>query len=190
MRTAPIKREIRKIGENIQHAFHGRMHTRRPHKTEWRRLGEKRELEPRLTIYDTMQKRPIAVHPYSPLRRALALMIQNQISGLPVVDAADRIVGVLNESDLLKIFYEPHAVDVASVMTRDPAVVSVHAPLTDLVDQMMATGFRRVLVHEHGKLVGIVTRAQLMPTILEGLEQELCDRGADRTRMTGSEVSH
>jgi CBS domain-containing protein len=117
-----------------------------------------------------MQKRPIAVRPESHLSRALALMVENDISGLPVVDGEGLIVGALNESDLLKIFYEPGVANVASVMTRDPDVVSVCAPLVDVVDQLMSSDMRRVLVHEDGNLVGIVTRACLMPAIREAHE--------------------
>ena len=113
-------------------------------------------------------------------------MVENDISGLPVVDAEGLIVGALNESDLLRVFYESGAANVASVMTRDPDVVSVHAPLVDVVDQLMSSDFRRVLVHEDGKLVGIVTRACLMPAILEALEAEVRVRPAAWAHLAGS----
>jgi CBS domain-containing protein len=188
MRTESFKREIRKIRENFHHAFHDRIHWKAT-ETAWRRVTVAREFSPRLTILDTMQEHPIAVRPDSPLIGALTLMIENEISGLPVIDAEDRIVGVLSESDLLKVFYEPDATNVASVMTRDPAVVSVHAPLVELIDQLMASDFRRVLVHQDGKLVGIVTRAHLMPALLEGLEEESQRRGA-WTHAADTSVSH
>jgi len=190
MRTESFKREIRKIRENIHHAFHDRRHTEVPTETAWPREGGPRQFEPRLRICDTMQERPIAIRPESPLHRALELMIEHEISGLPVVDAEGRIVGALNESDLLKIFYEPEATDVASVMTHDPTVVSVRAPLVDLVDQLMSSDFRRVIVHEDGKLVGIVTRTQLMPAILERLEEVARTRIAAWTHAADAKVSH
>jgi len=182
MRTEPFKREVRRIRENIYHALHHPahhpVHTEEPTHTGWRTIDDEPEFSPCQTIYDVMQNRPIAVRPESPLSRALALMVENDISGLPVVDAEGLIVGALNESDLLKIFYQPGATKVASVMTRDPEVVSVCTPLVDLVDQLMSSDFRRVLVHEDGKLVGIITRACLMPAILEALEEEVRVRPA------------
>jgi len=189
MRTESFKREIRRIRESIHHAFYDRRHVQGT-QTAWRRVAEAGKFKPRLRICDTMQKRPITIRPESPLNRAVVLMIEHEISGLPVVDAEGRIVGALNESDLLKILYEPNATNVASVMTRDPAVVSVRAPLVDLVDQLMASDFRRVLVHEDGKLVGIVTRSHLMPAILERLEEEALARLAAWTDTAETRLTH
>jgi CBS domain-containing protein len=121
------------------------------------------------TIREIMQPRPITVRPESQLRLALELLIDHGISGLPVVDADDKIVGVLSEKDLLKVFYEDHAETVEAVMTPDPIAISVDAPLVDVFDCLMAYDFRRVLVHEHGKLAGLISRADLMPTILAAL---------------------
>jgi len=188
MRTEPFKTEIRRIRENVYHVFHPSVATEEPTQTAWRTIGEKPTSSPRLTICDAMQKRPIAVRPECLLSRALALMVENDISGLPVVDAEGSIVGALNESDLLKIFYEPGATNVASVMSRDPDVVSVGTPLVDLVDQLMSSDFRRVLVHEDGKLVGLITRACLMPAILKALEEKVRVRSAPGSHMAGSRM--
>jgi CBS domain-containing protein len=121
------------------------------------------------TIREIMQSEPITVHPESPVQLALELLIDHGISGLPVIDADDKIVGVLSEKDLLKVFYENHTETVEAVMTRDPITISLDAPLVDVFDCLMAYDFRRVLVHEHGKLVGLISRADLMPTILAAL---------------------
>jgi CBS domain-containing protein len=121
------------------------------------------------TIREIMQSQPITVRPESQLRLALELLIDHGISGLPVVDADDKIVGVLSEKDLLKVFYEDHAETVEAVMTPDPIAISVDAPLVDVFDCLMTYDFRRVLVHEHGKLAGLISRADLMPTILAAL---------------------
>ena len=121
------------------------------------------------TVREIMQSEPITVGPESPVRLALELLIDHGISGLPVVDADDKIVGVLSEKDLLKVFHENHTDTVESVMTRDPITFAIDAPLVDVVDCLMAFDFRRVLIHEHGKLAGLISRADLMPTILEAL---------------------
>ena len=121
------------------------------------------------TIRENMRSRPIAIRRDEPLRRALELLIENNISGLPVVDDQDQLVGVLSEKDLLKIFYESDVHTVESVMTRNPISISVDAPLVDVVDCLMANDFRRVFIHDHEKLVGLISRADLMPMILKGL---------------------
>lgn len=121
------------------------------------------------TIREVMEPQPITVKPGSPIREALEILIDNEISGLPVVDADGRIAGILSEKDLLKVFYEPGLHRVESIMTRAPIMVAVDAPLVDVVDCLMAHDFRRVLIHDQGKLVGLISRADLMPAILDAL---------------------
>jgi CBS domain-containing protein len=121
------------------------------------------------TISDIMQPRPIVIRRDGSLHRTLELLIENKISGLPVVDDKGQLVGVLSEKDLLKIFSEVGSHSVESIMTRDPVSISVDAPLIDVVDCLMSNDFRRVFIHDQQKLVGLVSRADLMPAILEAL---------------------
>lgn len=121
------------------------------------------------TVRDIVKGPPIVVRVGDSIHRALELLIENQISGLPVVNDAGRLVGVLSEKDLLRVFSEPGPGSVESVMTADPISFSVDAPLIDVVDCLMANDFRRVFIHDHETLVGVVSRADLMPAILEAL---------------------
>jgi CBS domain-containing protein len=121
------------------------------------------------TIRDIMNAQPIAVHPEDSVHHALSLLIEHGISGLPVVDNKRRVVGVLSEKDVLKLFYEDGAETVDAVMTANPVTISVEAPLVDVVDCLMANDFRRVLICDQHELVGLVSRADLMPAILQAL---------------------
>ena len=121
------------------------------------------------TIRDVMQPDPIQIRRDGALHRVLELLIENQISGLPVVDEAGRLVGAVTEKDLLKIFYEPDAHTVESLMSRDPVSISADDPLVDVVDLLMANDFRRIFIHEDGRLAGLISRSDLMPAILEAL---------------------
>ena len=121
------------------------------------------------SIRDVMHPGPISVRESDTLRHAVELLVENSVSGLPVVDDSHRIVGVLSEKDLLKLFYETDAQSIASVMTRDPVTFSVDAPLVDVVDSLMSNNFRRVFICDDRCLVGLVSRADLMPAILDGL---------------------
>jgi CBS domain-containing protein len=123
------------------------------------------------TIRDVMQSSLIVIRSDQSLHRALELLIENNISGLPVVDNEGQLVGVLSEKDLLKIFYEPDAHSVQSVMTLSPISISVDAELVEVVDCLMANDFRRVFIHDGVKLVGLVSRADLMPSILKALAE-------------------
>ena len=71
--------------------------------------GPRPAVRPHLAIRDIMQGQLATVRPETPLGAAVTMMIEQQVSSLPVVDAEGRIVGALNEKDLLKVFYEPEA---------------------------------------------------------------------------------
>ncbi len=124
------------------------------------------------TIQSIMKTDLITVGPETSLSEALALLIENNISGLPVVDREGSIVGVLSEKDLLKMFYETGANTVQSLMTANPVTIAVDAPLVEVFDCLMSNDFRRVLIHKKRKLVGLVSRADLMPTILDALAEQ------------------
>lgn len=120
------------------------------------------------TIRSLMTSKVISVQPDTSIAEALRLLIDHRISGLPVVDENMKIVGILSEKDVLKVFYED-VESVGSLMTQRPTTLSVDAPLVDAFDTLMANDFRRVLIHEKGKLVGLISRADLMPVLLEAL---------------------
>jgi acetoin utilization protein AcuB len=55
------------------------------------------------TVARVMTLDPVVVSPETPLREAVALMLENKFSGLPVVDEAGHVVGIITESDLFRI---------------------------------------------------------------------------------------
>ena len=167
-RTDPVRTGFRRIRKSISGAF------REPQGegSERPRRGSGRHAVPSgLTILDVMEGNLTTVSPEQPLRPAVRLMIEQRISSVPVIDADGRIVGALNEKDLMKVFFEIDARCVGTVMTRDPVSFSIEDPLVDVVDRLMSSDFRRVLIHEKGRLVGVITRSHLMPALLEALEK-------------------
>ena len=176
MRTQSFTKEIRRFYDTINHALHDRAHPTPARVTTWRRVELSGGAHTRMTLRGVMQPHPIAVRTGSHLDHALQLMIAHGINGLPVVDAEGRIAGIITERDALKIFYEPDATEVEAVMSREPAVVSIDAPLVDVLDQLMTADFGRVLVHENGRLVGAVTRARLIPKVLQSLREDVFAR--------------
>jgi CBS domain-containing protein len=168
--------EFRKIRESIVGARHEEPRRKRSE------LGlspshEQRHVVPsHLTIFDVMEGDLVTVLPESPLRPALTLMIENRISSVPVVDSGGRIAGALNEGDLMRVFFEPDTQCVAEVMTREPLTAAIDAPLVDVIDQLMSSNFRRVLIHEDRRLVGVITRSHVMPALLSALDDQVALR--------------
>ena len=136
---------------------------------------------------DVMTRGIISVDPNATVLQAARLMLQHHISGLPVVDAAGKLVGVLSEGDFLRRqetgtdrrrsrwlefltgpgrmaadYSHSHGRKVAEVMTADVQSVDENTSLEDVVRLMEKHRIKRVPVMRGGALVGIVTRSNLM----------------------------
>ena len=122
---------------------------------------------PEMTIRQVMTANPITIEPDAPLHRALELLLQQNLSAVPVVDENGRVVGLLNERHLLTALGNPEATHVFAVMDAEPVVVGADEQIVEVVDRLMSINVRQVLVLEEMTAVGIVTRADLMPAILE-----------------------
>lgn len=136
---------------------------------------------------DIMTPDVVSVEPDADLLRAIRLMLQNRISGLPVVDNAGHLVGIVTEGDLLRRvetgterkrphwlefligpgrladeYVRTHGFKVEQVMTPEPVTVSEDASVDEVVDLMERRRIKRVPVVRGGRMVGIVSRANLM----------------------------
>ncbi len=136
---------------------------------------------------DVMTPNVISIAPDASVLEALRLMLQHQISGLPVVDRNGDLVGIVTEGDFLRRtetgterkrprwleflvgagtlardYVRSHARRVNEVMTYDVETVSEEAQLGDIVNLMEKRRIKRVPVLRDGRLVGIVSRANLL----------------------------
>jgi CBS domain-containing protein len=124
----------------------------------------------------------ITVTADTPLEQAIGLLIEHRISGLPVVDAAQRLLGILTEKDLLRLLYEEPGVmtRVSDLMTTNLRAFQADAPLEQVCDCLMANHFRRVPVLEGERLVGLISRADLMPALLELAAEKVAEKAGPR----------
>ncbi len=144
-----------------------------------------------MKISDVMTRRVISVAPDAGIRDAMELMLKNRISGLLVIDSSGKLVGVLSETDFLRraetgterrsspwydsffgsgesarAYIRSHGLKVEDVMSRPPITVTAHAPLAEAVDVMERHRIKRLPVLHAGKVVGIVTRANLLRALV------------------------
>src|SRR5579872_4268202 len=129
----------------------------------------------------------VSVTPDQTVLEAVSLMLRNHVSGLPVVDKAGAVVGVVSEGDFLRRgeigtprkrnqllsfilghgaaaedYVREHGRKVSDVMNIFPMTVGELAPLSEIVSLMERKQIKRVPVVTDSKLVGIVTRSDLL----------------------------
>ena len=103
------------------------------------------------------------------VEHAMVSLAKHGISGAPVVDDADRLVGVISEFQLLEAIYTPDVrkEQVSNLMTRDVFTVTENSLLSDITNLMILHRIRRVPVVREDKVVGIISRRDLLRYIVE-----------------------
>ncbi|HOB35621.1 MAG TPA: CBS domain-containing protein [Bacillota bacterium] len=140
-------------------------------------------------VSEIMTRDVVTLKPEHSLAEAARLLLDSGVSGAPVVEG-ERVVGMLSEKDLLATRITPRpprylellggiiflddvgrfqsqlektaAVTVEQVMTRDVATVEADAPIEEAAGIIVRRGVNRVPVVENGRLVGIVTRSDVL----------------------------
>jgi CBS domain-containing protein len=140
-----------------------------------------------MRVGNFMSKRVVTVRPDSPVSEAARLMLESDISGLPVIGADGDLVGIITEHDLLrrqangpgsqpphwlqlmiegtKISDESarfHEARVEQVMTRDPLTVTEDTPIAEACRLIEERSIKRLPVVRDGRLVGVISRADLI----------------------------
>ena len=143
---------------------------------------------------DVMTHCVVGIAPEAPIRDAIARMISHQVSGMPVVDADGKLVGMVTEGDFfrraemhteaprrrwLELLLGPgadaaeyarsHGHAVRDVMSREVVTVGRETPLSEVVRLMEEHAIKRIPVLDDGRVVGIVSRADLMSALGEHL---------------------
>jgi CBS domain-containing protein len=124
------------------------------------------------TVRDIMNTRVVGIRPDATLAEAVAMLTQHHIGGAPVVTADGAVIGVISELALIDVVFDPDAKDspVSEYMTPEVHTVHPDDPLSRPAQLFALYSFRRLPVVQDGKLVGIVTRRDLMNYALRANE--------------------
>ncbi len=139
---------------------------------------------------DIMSARVVSISPDAGVLEAVRLMLQNHISGLPVIDGSGALVGMVTEGDFLRRaetgterkrprwleflvgpnrlaeeYVESHARKVGEMMTREPITITEDTALDEIVQVMERRRIKRVPVMRGTQVVGIVSRSNLMHAV-------------------------
>ena len=142
---------------------------------------------------EIMTRKPISVPASMPVEDCARLLREKRISAVPVVDAANGVIGIVSEGDLirrreagtqrryswwLELVSDPQAMardfvkssghKVSDVMTRQVVSITEDMPLAAIAGILEKRHIKRVPVMRDGKLVGIVSRADLVRALLAG----------------------
>jgi CBS domain-containing protein len=140
-----------------------------------------------MKVRDIMSTRVVSIAPDANVLEAVRLMLQNHISGLPVIDRSGALVGVVTEGDFLRRsetgterkrprwleflmgprrladeYVHTHARNVDDVMTREPITITEDAALDEVVRIMERRRIKRLPVVRGTEVIGIVSRANLL----------------------------
>jgi CBS domain-containing protein len=144
-----------------------------------------------MKVRDIMSPRVISIAPDSGVLEAVRVMLQNHVSGLPVIDRSGALVGVVTEGDFLRRsetgterkrprwlefllgpsrladeYVRTHSRSVKDVMTPEPITIAEDAGLDEAVQIMESCRIKRLPVMRGGKVVGIVSRANLLHALV------------------------
>ncbi len=137
-----------------------------------------------------MMPHVISISADSTIFQAIELMLKHHISGLPIVDKSQNLVGIVSEGDFLRRveigtekkrnrwllfllgpdkladeYVKSHGRRIAEIMTRDPVTATEYTPLEEIARLMERNHIKRVPVTRGKKLVGIITRANLIQAV-------------------------
>lgn len=120
-------------------------------------------------VQDAMTIGLLTTTPGSPILEAAETLVAHRITGLPVVDDSMRLLGILSEKDVLRLLDSAptRAWQVRDVMTPDVVTFNLDDDLFDVCECLAKNEFRRVPVLDRGRLVGIISRADLILYILK-----------------------
>ena len=126
-----------------------------------------------LCAKDIMTSNVVTVGANSTVKEAIEILLEEKISGLPVVDDNGRLIGIVTEFALLAIAYdeEVRQEKVLKHMTTELITVEPEDPIRTVADMCIMHRVRRVPVVKHGRLVGLIARRDVLKGIFEATTQ-------------------
>jgi CBS domain-containing protein len=115
-----------------------------------------------------MTKDVITVKDHTPIREAIEILVEKKISGLPVINDRNELVGLITEKDLLKLIFSGD-VDlgiVADYMTREVVALDEDSDLLDVCEYLIDMNYKRIPILKGEHLTGIISRRDMIKYIL------------------------
>jgi CBS domain-containing protein len=117
-----------------------------------------------MTAKEIMTKDIITVPPDLTVRKLAMTLVKNQISGAPVASKNGKIVGIVSEADIVA----KKGKDVKAIMSKKVISIAEDTPIDEIAQLMTKHKIKRLPVINGGKVVGIVSRADIVNAIAMG----------------------
>lgn len=127
-----------------------------------------------MRVSDLMQSNLVTVPADGMVSEAVIALADSHVTGLPVVDAAGRLVGVLSTSDILTALAERDPSEEAALfegtlvrdlMTPKPMTIAPQASVREAAQQMLYANVHRLFVEQDGELLGVVSQSDVVRAV-------------------------
>ena len=123
-------------------------------------------------VRDYMTSRLITLDPAMPMLTAIRTLLDNGVSGAPVIDANGRLVGILSKKDCLRVafrasYHQDLGGTVREYMSPDPETIDVEADILNAAERFLAGPYRRLPVTADGQTVGIISRQDVLRALAD-----------------------
>lgn len=116
---------------------------------------------------DIMTRKVCTIHPEASVQEVAQLLSRERISGAPVVNAEGMIIGIVTEADIISKI-DPKNMLVADIMSHEIIAVKEETSVSEIAILLTERRIKRVPVVRNGKLVGIVSRADIVNAVAQG----------------------
>jgi CBS domain-containing protein len=123
-------------------------------------------------IRDHMASHVVTLSPDMEILRAMTLLLEKHFSGAPVVDEHGRLVGMLSKKDCLRAalnasYHQEWGGVVGDYMSRNVEALDADLDLVTAAERFLASPYRRFPVMEGGRMIGQVSRADLLRALVD-----------------------
>ncbi|OFV95174.1 MAG: histidine kinase [Acidobacteria bacterium RIFCSPLOWO2_02_FULL_61_28] len=119
---------------------------------------------------EVMQRPVLATTLRASVRDVATQIVVNEISGMPVTDQDGRVLGVITEADIMAALIDGKNLEdltAQDLMSPEPITVDADTPMDEVMRLLEECGVLRVPVTSQGKVVGIISRRDIIRSVLE-----------------------